>query len=390
MSWTFYDAQGREKRASMAVGGRPVEVSSPALAVLTSVTTANNATYVLWPGSAITIPEPGHYLLTTNPIFAAAQSAVLTQGNVAIFKNGAAVTAGMFVDHATFLGGTVHPYEYVDCLAGDVIDLRYSTNNVPVSFGQASPVTKLYAVKQTIGPQGRGGKWWVSGVTYAGVLVNDPANVVAPLVGDVFLYPSSGDTFSYDGQVWVYTGPLPVGGVEGSGFGLPPSSAAVDGQIVHMQDTTMRANGYRWSFAYTSFGDKWEYIGGTPYYLENDAVFTTVAPHTTYQDVGMGFTLPYAGTYLVELSGLISTAAVAGSTGLLSVRFGGTSAQDLWAGYFGTAAALAMSGSVFSRVKLGLAGTQLDPQVQLRANSANAVSVQRKRLACTPIFLNGV
>jgi hypothetical protein len=138
MSWTFYDAQGREKRATSAVGGRPVEVSSGALAALTSVTTANNGTYVLWPGSAITITEPGHYLLTTNPIFSAAGTAVLTQGNVAIFKNGVAVTAGIFVDHSTFLGGSVHPYEYVDCLAGDVIDLRYSTNNVPGRKGAAA------------------------------------------------------------------------------------------------------------------------------------------------------------------------------------------------------------------------------------------------------------
>jgi hypothetical protein len=226
MSWTFYDAQGREKRATSAVGGRPVEVSSAALAALTAVTTANNGTYVLWPGSAITITEPGHYLLTTNPIFSAAGTAVLSQGNVAIYKNGVSVASAAFVDHATFLGSSIHPYEYVDCLAGDVIDLRYSTNNVPVNFGAC----KLYAVKQTVGPQGRGGKWWVSGVTYGGVLVNVPGNVVAPIMGDVFLYPDSGDTFSYDGASWVYTGPLPAVGAPPVVTSLPSWAAVVDGQ----------------------------------------------------------------------------------------------------------------------------------------------------------------
>jgi hypothetical protein len=348
MSWTFYDAQGREKRAAgpppvseyaLATGGtgtydiRAVPTTQIwALPLSSAVVKSGSADACFRQNAAdgsVTILVAGWYSIdSTVAISGAIAANIRIDSGVWFNTTDTPVALNTNLPGLTTLANAVGdsgPAGRVFQTCSQQVFLAAGTRIGVFAYNSDTVTRNLYSERFSIarigtgiqGPRG-GSKWWTSGVTYGGVLVNAPADVVAPVQGDIFLYPDSGDTFSYDGQVWVYTGPLPVGGVEGSGFGLPPSSAAVDGQIVHMQDTTMRANGYRWSFAYTSFGDKWEYIGGTPYYLENDAVFTTVAPHTTYQDVGMGFTLPYAGTYLVELSGLISTAAVAGSTGLLS------------------------------------------------------------------------
>jgi hypothetical protein len=171
-----------------------------------------------------------------------------------------------------------------------------------------------------------------------------------------------------------------------------PSSGAVDGEQWDVADTAMAAMGVRWRMVYREDNDNWEFVGGNPYYLENDTVFSTVASHTTYQDVGMGFTLPFPGTYLVDISGLITTAAVAGNAGLISVRYGtvgsgGLAASDVEAAIFGNAGATAANTNVFARNKVTLNSSQLDLQMQLRSNTANLVSVAKKRLAVWPITL---
>lgn len=415
MTWTFYNALGQEKRAmapppsseyafvQALAGGAAVNVGAQTLNAWFAYplaqgvprTSTPTGAFVINADGSLTVRDAGIYDIEAN-INATLQWTTASARLVAGIGVGAtpAAAAANIVSRQDDLSGASNAYPStgqagaVTLAAGDKVwALGYGQTNA----GSAA-VTQFSITRVGSGPQGpRGGsKWWTSGVTYSGILVNDPADVVAPIQGDIFLYPDSGDTFSFDGSVWVYSGPLPVGGVEPSAFGLPPSSSVVDGQVVHMQDSTMSSVGAVWSFAYSSFGNRWEYIGGTPYYLENDAIFSTVAPHTTYQDVGMGFTLPYAGTYIVELNGLVTTAAVAGNAAILSVRFGGTAANDAWGAIFGNAGATAANTSIFSRVKLALTGTQLDPQVQLRSNTANVVSVQRKRFACTPVFLNGV
>jgi hypothetical protein len=420
MSWTFYDAQGREKRAAgpppvseyaLATGGTGVyDIRSvptvqvwalPLSSVVVKSATADACFRQNAADGSVTILVAGWYSIDSTVAISGAIAANIridsgvwfntTDTPVALNTNLPGLTA---LANAT---GDSGPAGRVFQTVSQQVFLAAGTRLGVFTYNSDTVTRNLYSERFSIarigtgiqGPRG-GSKWWTSGVTYGGVLVTDPADVVAPVQGDIFLYPNSGDTFSYDGQVWVYTGPLPIGGVEPSAFGLPPSSSAVDGQIVHMQDATMRAAGVRWSFAYSSFGNRWEFIGGSPYYLENDSIFSTVATHTVYQDVGMGFTLPYAGTYIVELGGLLTTAAVAGNAAILSVRFGGSGAQDAYGAIFGNAGATAANTTVFSRVKLALTGTQLDPQVQLRSNTANVVSVQRKRLACTPVFLNGV
>ncbi|KFD43158.1 hypothetical protein IU11_14040 [Cellulosimicrobium sp. MM] len=80
----------------------------------------------------------------------------------------------------------------------DLPELVGPTERVKVVAGARGPAGP-------VGPTGsRGTLWYVSG--FDGV--SDPADVDAPRAGDLFLYPSSGDTFRYSGSEWIYIGAL--------------------------------------------------------------------------------------------------------------------------------------------------------------------------------------
>jgi hypothetical protein len=103
------------------------------------------------------------------------------------------------------------------------------------------------------GPVGQDGSiWFVSDVD-----TPDPANVTGAGIGDMFLYPDSGDVFRYDGSIWEYVGNIegpqgpegpqglqgPQGniGPQGPSGGLPPGGTALQ-VLTKIDATTGNAN----------------------------------------------------------------------------------------------------------------------------------------------------
>ena len=160
------------------------------------------------------------------------------------------------------------------------------------------------------------------------------------------------------------------------------------------QSYIMRAAGCRWSFVYRAGGTaggglyKWEFIGGAPYQVSTDAVFSTAA--TAYAaTAGPAFTLPFPGIYDIEIMGRVTTAAVAGNTAFLSYACGGTGANDNWSAIVSTPAAAVTTAGVTALARLTLTIAQLDLAAAMRssAGSPGTVSSTFRRLRATPVAL---
>jgi len=405
MTWTFYDAQGREKRASSPPNlleyayrsGGWATAQSTAAATWKTLPIQSGVPYLTPVGAftenadgSITVRDAGWYQVSACAVCISATTFAATLGP----NNNAQNYYAQAGDNSTGASKDLSLGAAWYFNAGDKV---YLTVYTTAAVAGANVQCRVFSITRVgAGPMGvqgpRGGKWWVSGVTYSGILVNVPADVVAPIQGDTFLYPDSGDTYSFDGSVWVYTGPLPVGGLQPSYPDFPPNP--VDGQVVNFQDSTMRAAGCRWSFVYRAGGTaggglyKWEFIGGAPYQVSTDAVFSTAA--TAYAaTAGPAFTLPFPGIYDIEIMGRVTTAAVAGNTAFLSYACGGTGANDNWSAIVSTPAAAVTTAGVTALARLTLTIAQLDLAAAMRssAGSPGTVSSTFRRLRATPVAL---
>lgn len=139
--------QIRDLRATLgALGVRVYRLDRPILSdvgnALSAVSTASESTFASWTGVSLTVPETGTYALWTGPIRIAVTAAVLTGARWSMANN--SVNFGDFVRHVgtdQFDESTSSLYQHAALVAGDVLSLRYATNNQSANFS----VPTIYA-----------------------------------------------------------------------------------------------------------------------------------------------------------------------------------------------------------------------------------------------------
>jgi hypothetical protein len=345
VSWTFYNAQGQEKRATSALlpneyaiqGNGGAAASAPqntwtrlALGALNNQSPASADCLRFNADGTVTILQSGWFslwgLVGPTGAMAAAQGTQISWWTDATDTTPTPpVNTPIRCEYAMTAGFPIWE------VTGDIY-LAAGTR-VGIAAYNRDATARTYATTQwtvarigagPTGPTGaqgtRGGTWWTSGMTPT---INNPADVPTPVVGDVFLYPDSGDTFSYNGTAWTYTGPMPVAGRPALVTALP-TGTILEGTEIYFQ----AAAGVNWHLRYRAAGAPypWEYIGGPPLRaaIDTDQTYAEGATYVDTATPGPQITLPLAGDYTYNYTaGLYIATQTAGGTPVAGLSLGG-------------------------------------------------------------------
>lgn len=165
--------------------------------------------------------------------------------------------------------------------------------------------------------------------------------------------------------------------------------APVDGQECYLQTAAMAAAGVIWHLRYrASIADayKWEFLGGAPMTVRQDATYTLPGGQASYVPPSNAVTLtvPVAGIYDVAAEADIWHGQVSSfNSTYYSYTVGPTVASDTWCAALGIAAAIASVSKTYRHTVTS--PFTLIERVRTTAVAGTTCPFNRRRLSALPV-----